>query len=84
MPPEHEKWTEIAKAAVRANVVNLVDVPETHVDYDAILGVANRAEVSRLAQQIGGLSEAARQKLVRALRRLTAQQQRETGGGGAS
>lgn len=84
VPPEHEKWTEIAKAAVRANVVNLVDVPETHVDYDAILGVANRAEVSRLAQQIGGLSEAARQKLVRALRRLTAQQQRETGGGGAS
>lgn len=84
VPPEHEKWTEIAKAAVRANAVNLVDVPEAHDDYDAILGAANRAAVSRLAQQIGGLSEAAREKLVRALTRLAAQQQRETGGGGAS
>ena len=85
VPLDHPKWTEIAKAAVRANAINLVDVPETHADYDEILGVANRAEVSRLAQQIGvGLSEADHEKLFRALRRLAAQQQRETGGGGAS
>ena len=78
------KWTEIAKAAVRANAINLVDVPETHADYDAILGAADRAEVEQLAQQIGGLSEAAREQLFRALTRLAAQQQRESGGGGAS
>lgn len=85
VPIDHPKWTEIAKAAVRADARNLVDVPETHADYDAILGAANRAEVSRRAQQIGGgLSEAGQEKLFRALGRLDALQQRQTGGGGAS
>jgi hypothetical protein len=88
VPLDHPKWTEIAKDAVRANAINLVDVPETHDDYDAIIGVVNRAEVSRLAQQFeAGLLEdddVEREKLSGVLTRLAAQQQRETGGGGAS
>lgn len=87
VPPEHEKWTEIAKAAVRANAINLVDVPETHADYDAILGAAEPSEVVRLDSQGAGESAAARAQLRRASMWLWAQQQqqqRETGGGGAS
>lgn len=88
VPLDHPKWTEIAKDAVRADAINLVDVPETHDDYDAIIGVVNRAEVSRLAQQFeAGLLEdddVEREKLSGVLTRLAAQQQRETGGGGAS
>ena len=88
VPLDHPKWTEIAKAAVRANAINLVDVPETHADYDAILGVADYWMVELMDYQGAGESPAARARLRNASMRLGAQrqrqQQRETGGGGAS
>ena len=86
VPPEHAKWTEIAKAAVRADAVNLVDVPETHVDYDEIVGAADYYELVLLhSQGAERVSAAARAQLRRASMWLWAQQQqRETGGGGAS
>ena len=81
VPPEHPKWTEIAKAAVRADAINLVDVPETHADYDTLLGAADYDEVVRLDSQGAGESAAARAQLRRATMRLWAQQQQPKTGG---
>ena len=66
--------------------MNLVDVPETHVDYDEIVGAADYYELVLLhSQGAERVSAAARAQLRRASMWLWAQQQqRETGGGGAS